>query len=168
MKTKVNILSRSLCAVVLFSLQFLVCNPVQAQELTLDSCLALARRNNIEIRTSQMEIEKAREVKRQVFTKYFPQVNLSGLGYYSANPLIHFSLEDIQSNDMRVVLQNLYDQLKGRELGEELLLSKNMLRAEGDLFLCGETPDGLSEKLGVPLKFNENDGADFLFSLLGE
>ncbi len=109
MKTKVNILSRILCAVVLFSLQFSVCNPVQAQELTLDSCLALARRNNIEIRTSQMEIEKAREVKRQVFTKYFPQVNLSGLGYYSANPLIQFGLEDIQSNDMRVVLQNLYD-----------------------------------------------------------
>ena len=63
---------------------------------------------------------------------------------------------------------DLYDQLKGEELGEELLLSKNMLRAEGDLFLCGETPEGLSEKLGVPLNFTENDGADFMFALLGE
>lgn len=61
---------------------------------------------------------------------------------------------------------DLYDQLKGRELGEALCLSRTMLRAEGDLFLCGETPEGLSEKLGVPLSFCENDGADFLYSLL--
>jgi len=63
---------------------------------------------------------------------------------------------------------DLYDQLKDKPLGEELLLSRSMLRAEGDLFLCGETPEGLSDKLGIPLKFNENDGADFLFSLIGE
>ncbi|MBP5528091.1 MAG: TolC family protein [Bacteroidales bacterium] len=63
----------------------------------------------MEIRTTQLEIEQAREVKRQVFTKYFPQVNLAGLGYYSVNPLIHFSIEDIQSNDMRELLQSLYE-----------------------------------------------------------
>ena len=84
-------------------------NFLQAQTLTLDSCLALARCNNVEIRTSQLEMEHAREVKRQVFTKYFPQVNLMGLGYYSANPLIHFGIDDIQSNDMRELLQSLYD-----------------------------------------------------------
>ncbi len=61
---------------------------------------------------------------------------------------------------------DLYEQLKGRELGDELMLSRSMLRAEGDLFLCGETPEGLEEKLGVKLKFCENDGADFLFSIL--
>jgi len=63
---------------------------------------------------------------------------------------------------------DLYSQLQNEDLGEELLLSRNMLRAEGDLFLCGETPEGLSEKLGVKIRFTENDGADFLFSLLGE
>ena len=64
--------------------------------------------------------------------------------------------------------KDLFEQLAGRELGEELLLSRTMLRSEGDLFLCGETPEGLSEKLGVPIHFTENDGADFLFSILGE
>lgn len=83
--------------------------PAMSQRLTLDSCLALARRNNAEIRTSRLEVESAREVKRQVFTKYFPQVNLSGIGYYAASPLIHFGLEDIQSNDMRVLLEALYE-----------------------------------------------------------
>ena len=92
-----------------FSLYLLASSAVVAQPLTLDSCLALARKNNVDIRTSQLEIESAREVKKQVFTKYFPQVKLAGLGYYSANPLIHFGLEDIQSYDMRIILEELYD-----------------------------------------------------------
>lgn len=62
--------------------------------------------------------------------------------------------------------QDLLRGLCGEPLGEALLLSRSMLRAEGDLFLCGMTPSELSEKLGVPLVFTENDGADFLFSLL--
>jgi len=99
------LLRKTLICAVLVS----IWSSLQAQELTLDSCLALARRNNVEIRTSQLEMEHAREVKRQVFTKYFPQVNLTGLGYYSVNPIIHFSIEDVQSNDMRELLQELYD-----------------------------------------------------------
>ena len=83
--------------------------PAYAQTLSLDSCLALARSNNAEIRISQMDIENAREVKKQVFTKYFPQVNLAALGYWAVNPIVHFGLEDIQSNDMRELLEALYD-----------------------------------------------------------
>ncbi len=62
---------------------------------------------------------------------------------------------------------DLAEQLYGKELGEELHLSCNVLRNEGDLFLCGMTPDELSENLGVPIVFNQNDGGEFLFSLLG-
>lgn len=99
---------------------------LHAQVLTLDSCLALARQNNVEIRTSQLEIEKAVEVKRQVFTKYFPQLNLSGIGYYSVNPLIHFGVEDIQSNDMRELLMELYDfvSTSGGDVKKEISLMK--------------------------------------------
>ena len=106
----------------IFNFQFSILN---AQMLTLDSCLALARRNNVEIRTSQLEMEHAREVKRQVFTKYFPQVNLTGLGYYSVNPLIHFSIEDVQSNDMRELLQDLYDLVSSEsDVRDEVSLMK--------------------------------------------
>ena len=63
--------------------------------------------------------------------------------------------------------RDISEQLRGKELGEELLLSRNVLRSEGDLFLCGMTPEELSETLGVPLVFNENDGAEFLMRLLG-
>ncbi len=62
--------------------------------------------------------------------------------------------------------KDLAHQLDGETLGERLVLSSSMLRSEGDLFLCGMTPDELSEKLGVPVVFSDNDGADFLYTLL--
>lgn len=119
------LLRKTLICAVLVS----IWSSLQAQELTLDSCLALARRNNVEIRTSQLEMEHAREVKRQVFTKYFPQVNLTGLGYYSVNPIIHFSIEDVQSNDMRELLQELYDLVASEsDLQNEVSLMKKGAR----------------------------------------
>jgi len=63
--------------------------------------------------------------------------------------------------------KDIAEQLAGEELGERLLLSSSTLRSEGDLFLCGMTPDELSEKLGVPVCFTDNDGAEFLYSVLG-
>ncbi len=63
--------------------------------------------------------------------------------------------------------RDLAEQLNGNSLGEEVLLSRTMLRAEGDMFLCNMTPEELSEKLGVPLRFSDCDGAEFLDALLG-
>lgn len=66
--------------------------------LTLDSCFALAKANNAQFKTSQVEIEKAQEVKKQVFTKYFPQVSASYMAYYAVNPLIQYGVNDIHDN----------------------------------------------------------------------
>lgn len=120
------LLKALLCASMLFVVPCALSNSAHAQTLTLDSCLALARKNNVDIRTSQLEIERAREVKQQVFTKYFPQLNLSGIGYYSANPLIHFGIEDIQSNDVRDILQSLYEFVveSGSDVNNEISLMK--------------------------------------------
>lgn len=63
--------------------------------------------------------------------------------------------------------KDMAEQLVHKPLGEVLLLSRTTLRSEGDLFLCGMTPSELSNKLGVPLCFTENDGAAFLEKLLG-
>lgn len=62
--------------------------------------------------------------------------------------------------------RDIADQLSEADLGDELYLPKNTLRSEGDLFLCGMTPDELSQQLGVPISFNENDGGEFLYALL--
>lgn len=62
---------------------------------------------------------------------------------------------------------DLAEQLAGKELGDTLYLSRTTLRAEGDLFLCGMSPDELSEKLGgINIEFTENDGAELLEKLL--
>ena len=112
-----------LCASLIFSSHF---SSLNSQVLSLDSCLALARRNNVDIRTSQIEIEKAREVKAQVYTKYFPQVQLSALGYYAANPLLNFGIEDVQSSDMREILEALYESVAaaGSDIKKEVTMMK--------------------------------------------
>ena len=63
--------------------------------------------------------------------------------------------------------QDIAAQLAGKPLGETLYLSRTTLRAEGDLFLCGMSPEELGEKLGVKIDFIENDGAAFCEKILG-
>ena len=65
--------------------------------------------------------------------------------------------------------RDLADQLQGCELGDGLLLPATTLRADGDLFLCGMTPEELSQKLGgVEIGFVRNDGAELLSAILGQ
>ena len=63
--------------------------------------------------------------------------------------------------------QDIAAQLQDKPLGEALLLSRSVLRSEGDLFLCGMTPTELTNILQVPLIFTPDDGGAFLRSLLG-
>ena len=63
--------------------------------------------------------------------------------------------------------KDMLEQLSGRELGDEIFIPANTLRADGDLFLCGMTPWELSRTLGVPVRVCPNDGAGFLTAMLG-
>lgn len=59
--------------------------------------------------------------------------------------------------------QDLIAQLKNRnDLGDRVLISANMLRDGGDVFLDDLTPRQVSEAIGVPLVPVEIDGADLL------
>ena len=62
---------------------------------------------------------------------------------------------------------DIYNQLKDKELFDELILPPNVLRSEGDLFLCGMSIDELSEKLNVKINLSGHDGAGFISALLG-
>lgn len=63
--------------------------------------------------------------------------------------------------------KDLAEQLAGQDLGEELLIPATMLRAEGDLFLCGMTPGELSRILGVKVTPTKGEGAALLAAFLG-
>ena len=62
---------------------------------------------------------------------------------------------------------DLYEQLKDKELSDELLIPSNMLRAEEDDFLCGMTRLELSERLGVPVIKAGHDGYELVDAILG-
>ncbi|MBQ8163094.1 MAG: DUF512 domain-containing protein [Clostridia bacterium] len=62
---------------------------------------------------------------------------------------------------------DMIKQLSGKELGDRLLISRNMLRAEGDLFLCGTSLNDLENKLKTRVAVTENDGASFVEAILG-
>jgi NifB/MoaA-like Fe-S oxidoreductase len=63
--------------------------------------------------------------------------------------------------------RDIYDQLEGMELGDELLIPASALRAEEDDFLCGMTRLELSDKLGVKVSAVGNDGYAFAEALIG-
>ena len=52
--------------------------------------------------------------------------------------------------------------LAGEMISDKLLLCRDMLRSEGDMFLDDMTPQQLSERLGgVDIEFYPNDGLKF-------
>ncbi len=62
---------------------------------------------------------------------------------------------------------DLIKQLRGKELGEELLIPCNMLRYERDLFLDGVSVEELSKALNVTVTVTERGGDDLLWRILG-
>ena len=79
-----------------------------AQSLTLDSCKVLALRNNAAVKNAALDVAAAQEVKKQAFTKYFPNVSVMAGGYYAANPLFEYGIDDIENANARQWLHNLY------------------------------------------------------------
>lgn len=61
--------------------------------------------------------------------------------------------------------QDIIAQLKGKDLGEELLVPANMLRFERDLFLDDVSVSELEKELNVKVKITEPDGYSFICSL---
>ena len=65
-----------------------------------------------------------------------------------------------------VTATDIIKQLKGKDLGEELLIPAAMLRKQRDMFLDSITVDELSDALGVPVNYTENDGYEFIDSII--
>ncbi len=63
--------------------------------------------------------------------------------------------------------RDLIDQLRGKYLGERLLLPDNMLRYHENVFLDDVTVEEVEAALGVPLTFVEQDGGALWDAILG-
>ena len=62
---------------------------------------------------------------------------------------------------------DLIAQLRGRDLGERLLIPVNMLRHGGDVFLDDVRVSGVERELGLPVTVVDQDGFDLLDAMLG-
>lgn len=99
-----------------------------ADVLTLDSCFALAKANNAQFKTNQLEIEKAREVKAQVFTKFFPQVSAGYLVYNAVKPIIHYDTQDIDG-EFGELLKDIIEVLNSPEIGMDVPTEVNLMKS---------------------------------------
>ncbi len=62
--------------------------------------------------------------------------------------------------------RDIYEQLRGEDLGDLLYVPRNALRAGEDTFLCGMTVSELSDKLGAEVVPVTNDGYELALTLL--
>lgn len=65
-----------------------------------------------------------------------------------------------------VTATDIIEQLKGKELGEYLLIPSSMLRFEGDMFLDSLTPKDVEKALGVKLRIVGGSGSDFVSAVM--
>ncbi len=64
--------------------------------------------------------------------------------------------------------QDLREQLRGKDLGEQLLLSSNMFRSGEEIFLDDVNVHDLERELQVPITVVDSGGEDFLDAVLGD
>ena len=62
---------------------------------------------------------------------------------------------------------DLINQLKGKNLGDELIIPKVMLKADEPVFLDDLTVSDVEEALNIKVTASANDGYEYLNKLLG-
>ncbi len=79
-----------------------------AQSLSLDSCVAMAVRNNADVKNADLAVEEAKQTKSAALTKYFPAVSASAGAFHSDRPFIEYGISNIGNSGIRDVLQTIY------------------------------------------------------------
>lgn len=85
--------------------------PLRGQDtlqLSVQDCIDLALENNIELKNSQLEIEKAKATKKEAQTAYFPTLTAQAVAFDAINPLLTFGINNIDNAQLRQILYTLY------------------------------------------------------------
>ncbi len=83
---------KKIISVFLFS-GLLISLCASAQPLTLDECVEMALENNARMRTAKYNLMASHETSREMFTKYFPSVSLSGALFTANHGMLQHSFE---------------------------------------------------------------------------
>ena len=65
---------------------------IQAKVYTLEQCVNEAVSNNLKLRNADKQILMSEEQRKEAYTKYFPTISASGLGYMSNKGLLQMDL----------------------------------------------------------------------------
>ena len=76
--------------------------------LSVQDCIDLALENNIELKNSQLEVNKAKATKNEARAEYFPTISAQAVAFDALNPMLTFGIEDIDNAQLRQLLYSLY------------------------------------------------------------
>ena len=79
-----------------------------SRRLSVQNCIDMALENNIELKNSQLEIDKAKATKNEAHAEYYPTVSAQAVAFDALNPMITFGIEDIDNAQLRQILYTLY------------------------------------------------------------
>ena len=92
---------------------------------------------------------------------HFPDVELNVV------PILNRFFGETITVSGLITAQDLVAQLKDLDLGDELLISKAMLKADEPIFLDDAHLDDVRRELGVKITPTANDGFEYLDNVLG-
>lgn len=72
----------------------------QTRTLSLDECKQLALHNNAQIETATDAVAEAHEVGREAFTKYFPSVSATGMGFKTNRHVLRLDIGNLMTLGM--------------------------------------------------------------------
>jgi outer membrane protein len=99
--------TKTILFVLLFSASPLFGQQKDSLNLSVQNCIEMALENNIELKNSQLEIDKARATKNEARAEYFPTVTAQALAFDALNPMLTFGIEDIDNAQLRQLLYTL-------------------------------------------------------------
>ena len=93
--------------IIIFAL-LLTTTAFSQQKLSVQDCIEMALENNIELKNSQLDIQKAQATKNEARAEYFPTVSAQALAFDAVNPMLSFGIEDIDNAMVRQTLYTLF------------------------------------------------------------
>ena len=91
----------------LLSLSAFAQEPIKTR-LSVQDCIEMALENNIDLKNSQLDINKAKATKNEARAEYFPTVTAQAVAFDALNPMLTFGIEDIDNAQLRQILYSLY------------------------------------------------------------
>lgn len=80
----------------LFLVGVTVVTPAQEKRiLTLEECKDMALKYNADIQTGKIDVEAARQTRKEAFTKYFPQISAGAVTYKADDDLVKTNIPDL-------------------------------------------------------------------------